>query len=168
MGRKKILSWFRSDDSDFTYISDIIGASKYLPYDSNVFLLLQKQQYLGENDTSKVSKLQRKLVFDIVAEIVDRNRQLPPWNVISLIECTKSFKHVCSKFQKIREQELADNLLDLICGVLKRDLTGNNGWGDHPVEISETVLYIERLIFKNLARRVILNSYGRESDARPS
>lgn len=148
---------FISDDSDFAYISDIIRASKYLPDDSGVFLLLEKQQYLNGNDTSKVSKLQRKLVFDIVAEIVDRNRQLPPWNVISSNECTNSVKHMCSEFQKIREREPADNLLDLICGVLKRDLAGNNGWGDHPVEMSEAVLYIERLIFKDLVSETILD-----------
>ncbi|KVI03897.1 protein LONGIFOLIA 1 [Cynara cardunculus var. scolymus] len=148
---------FISDDSDLTYISDIIRASKYLPDDSGVFLRLEKQQYLNGNDTSKVSKLQRKLVFDIVAEIVDRNRQLPPWNAISFNECTNSVNHICSEFQKIREREPADNLLDLICGVLKRDLAGNNGWGDHPVEMSEAVLYIERLIFKDLVSETILD-----------
>ncbi|KAI3718339.1 hypothetical protein L6452_19204 [Arctium lappa] len=151
--------YFISNDSDFAYISDIIRASKYLPDDddSGVFLLLEKQQYLNGNDTSKASKLQRKLVFDIVAEIVDRNRQLPPWNVILSNESSNSVKHMCSEFQKIREREPADNLLDLICGVLKRDLAGNNGWGDFPVETSEAVLYIERLIFKDLVSETILD-----------
>ncbi|KAI3668097.1 hypothetical protein L6452_43172 [Arctium lappa] len=151
--------YFISNDSDFAYISDIIRASKYLPDDddSGVFLLLEKQQYLNGNDTSKASKLQRKLVFDIVAEIVDRNRQLPPWNVISSNESSNSVKHMCSEFQKIREREPADNLLDLICGVLKRDLAVNNGWGDFPVETSEAVLYIERLIFKDLVSETILD-----------
>ncbi|KAJ9543464.1 hypothetical protein OSB04_023171 [Centaurea solstitialis] len=151
---------FISNDSDFAYISDIIRASKYLPDDSGVFLLLEKQRYVNGNDTSKVSKLQRKLIFDIVAEIVDKNRQLPPWNPISLNESTNSVKHVCSEFRKVRdrEQPAEDNLLELICSVLKRDLAGNSGWGDdRPVETSEAVLYIERLIFKDLVSDTILD-----------
>ncbi|KAI3526674.1 hypothetical protein L1887_05935 [Cichorium endivia] len=141
---------FISDDSDFTYISEILRASKYLPDDSSVFFFLEKQHYYNGNDTSKASKLQRELVFDIVAEILDRNRQLPPWNASS-----NSLHQICSEYQKIRERDPADNLLDLICGVLKKDLAGNNGWGDHPVETSEAILYIERLIFKDLVSETI-------------
>lgn len=144
---------FISDDSDFAYISEILRASKYLPDDSSVFFFLEKQQYFNGNDTSKASKLQRELVFDVVAEILDRNSQLPPWNAVS--ESINSLHQICSEFQKIRERFTNDNLLDPICGVLKRDLAGNNGWEDHPVEMSETVLYIERLVFKDLVSETI-------------
>ncbi|KAI3829715.1 hypothetical protein L1987_03843 [Smallanthus sonchifolius] len=146
---------FTSYDSDFTYISEILRVSKYLPDDSSVFFFLEKQQYLTGNGSSKGSKLRRKLVFDVVAEIIDRNGELPPWNSISLTESSNSVKQICLEFQKIREPETAENLLDLICTVLKRDLAGNNGWGDQPVEVSEAVLYIERLIFKDLVSETI-------------
>ncbi|KAI3742632.1 hypothetical protein L1987_60321 [Smallanthus sonchifolius] len=146
---------FISGDSDFTYISEILRASKYHPVDTSIFYYLENQQYLTGDDSSNGSKLRRKLVFDVVAEILDRNRELPPWNSISLTESNNSVKQICSEFQKIREPETAENLLDLICAVLKRDLAGNNGWEDQPVEISEAVLYIERLIFKDLVSETI-------------
>lgn len=146
---------FISDDSDFTYISEILQASRYLPDDSNVFLFLEKQQYLNGNDTSKGAKLRRKLVFDIVVEILDRNRELPPWKAITITESGKPLKQICSELQKIREPETAENLLDPICTVLKGDLAGNNGWDDQPVEVSETVLNLERLMFKDLVSDTI-------------
>ncbi|XP_076924229.1 uncharacterized protein LOC143586601 [Bidens hawaiensis] len=149
---------FISIDSDFTYISKILKALKYLPDESSVFRYLEKQYYdydNNNNESSTGSKLQRKLVFDVVNEILRRNRDLPPWNAISLTESSNAVKVICTEFKAIREHETAENLLDLICKVLKKDLAGNNGWGDHPVEVSESVLYIERLIFKDLMSETI-------------
>lgn len=143
---------FTSNDPDFTYISQILQASKYLPDDSNLFFLLEKQQFLNGTNTSKASKLYRKLIFDTVSELLDQNEQLPPWKVT---ESHNSVKQICSEFEKIREPEKADNVLDLVCVVLKGDLARNNGWGDNPVETSEAVLNIERLIFKDLVCETI-------------
>ncbi|KAK9281461.1 hypothetical protein L1049_004364 [Liquidambar formosana] len=53
----------KPDDCDFLYISEILRASDYLPEDSDIFLLLEKQQYLQGKDTSKASTLQRKLIL---------------------------------------------------------------------------------------------------------
>ncbi|KAF5820589.1 putative protein LONGIFOLIA 1/2 [Helianthus annuus] len=146
---------FIADDSDFTYISEILRALKYVSDDSSVFYFLEKQQKARnslENDTTRCSKLRRKLVFDAVNEIIDRNRELPPWK---LTESNDSVNQICLEFQKIREPETAENLLDLICTLLKKDLAGNNVWSDQPVEVSEAVLYIERLIFKDLVSETI-------------
>nr|GEU57061.1 protein longifolia 1 [Tanacetum cinerariifolium] len=143
---------FPSNDPDFTYISQILQASKYLPDDSNLFFLLEKQQFLNGTNTSKASKLHRKLIFDTVSELLDQNEQLPPWIVT---QSHNSAKQICSEFEKIREPEKADNVLDLICVVLKRDLASNNGWGNNPIETSEAVLNIERLIFKDLVCETI-------------
>lgn len=137
----------KSDKSDFTYISDILRASQYqLPEESDVFLLLEKQQYLKGSDTSKVSSLQRKLIFDTINEIIDRYKQRPPWKAFPV----PSLDKVWSDFQTIREPESAEDLFETICGVLKRDLAGDDGWGEFPVEKSEAVLEIERLIFKDV------------------
>lgn len=48
-------------------------------------------------------------------------------------------------------------MFDIICGVLRKDLAGDSvsGWGDCPVEMSEAVLDIERLIFKDLIGETI-------------
>ncbi|XWS36353.1 hypothetical protein CRYUN_Cryun20dG0077900 [Craigia yunnanensis] len=148
------------DDGDFIYISDILGASNYLLDDSDFFLLLEKQQYLKGKDTSKVSRLQRKLIFDTINEILNRKRQLQPWKLIS---CTNSgaeqtsLQQIWSEFQKIRERDSSDDLFEIICGLLRKDLAGDaiNGWGDCPIEMSEAVLDIERLIFKDLIGETI-------------
>ncbi|XAR61153.1 hypothetical protein NMG60_11034777 [Bertholletia excelsa] len=151
-----------SDDCDFIYISDILRASNYLPEDCDVFLLLEKQQYLKGKDTSRASRLQRKLIFDTITEILDRNRQLPPWKLISHSNSSAlkpSLRQIWSEFQRIRERDTAgaEDLFDTICGVLRKDLAEDaiNGWGDCPVEMSEAMLDIERLIFKDLVGEMI-------------
>lgn len=141
-----------SEDSDFVYICDILKASQYLPEDSDIFMLLEKQQYLEGKDASKVSRLERKLIFDTINEILDWNRQLPPWKSVSW-----THENIWSEFQRIRKRDTAEDLFETICGILKKDLAGDaiNGWGDSPVEMSESVLDIERLIFKDLIGETI-------------
>ncbi|KAJ9188068.1 hypothetical protein P3X46_003463 [Hevea brasiliensis] len=156
----KLKSEENSNDCDFIYISDIIRASNYLPEDSDVFLLLEKQQYLEGKDTSAVSRLQRKLTFDTVVEILNRKKQLPPWKAISCANSAggeTSLQQIWSEFQRIRERDASDDLLEVICGLLKKDLAGDSisGWGYCPIEMSETVLYIERQIFKDLIGETI-------------
>ncbi|KAJ6685014.1 hypothetical protein OIU79_015151 [Salix purpurea] len=158
-----------SDDRDLVYISDIIRASNCLPEDSDIFLLLEKQQCLKGKDTSKVSTLQRKLVFDTITEILNRRRHLPPWKAISLTNPASgpiSLQQIWSEFQRIQERDASDDLFEVICGVLRKDLAGDtvNGWGDCPIDMSEAVLDIERLIFKDLIGETIrdLAGFGRK------
>ncbi|KAL6527665.1 hypothetical protein OROMI_029476 [Orobanche minor] len=141
-----------SDDSDYIYISDVLRAMHYLPEDSNTFPLLEKQQYLKGHDTSEVARLHRKLIFDTIFEILDRNKglTLTPWNNGSF-----TLEKIWSEFERIREGEKdsgGEDLFETIRSVLKRDLArdGINGWGGCPVGMSEAVLDIERLIFKDL------------------
>ncbi|XP_059660437.1 protein LONGIFOLIA 1 [Cornus florida] len=150
----------KSDDCDFVYISEILRASNYLPEDADVFLLVEKQQCLKGKDTSPVSRLQRRLIFDTINEIVERNSQLPPWKALSWANSgtrKPSLNQIWSEFQRIRERDSAEELFEIICGVLRKDLAGDgvNGWGDCPVEMSEAVLDIERLIFKDLVGETI-------------
>ncbi|KAL6499526.1 hypothetical protein OROGR_027436 [Orobanche gracilis] len=141
-----------SDDSDYIYISDVLRAMHYLPEDSNTFPLLEKQQYLKGHDTSEVARLHRKLIFDTIFEVLDRNRGLAPWNNGRIT--MPSVEKIWSEFERIREREKdsGEDLFETICSVLKRDLARDaiNGWGGRPVETSEAVLDIERLIFKDL------------------
>ncbi|PSS14589.1 Protein LONGIFOLIA like [Actinidia chinensis var. chinensis] len=149
-----------SDDCDFVYVSEILRVSSYLPDDSDTFILLEKKQYLQGNDTSEVSRLHRKQIFDTVTEILHRNRQFPRSKVLSWsnsIAGKPSRSQIWSEFQRIRERDSAEGLLEMICGVLQRDLAGDaiNGWGCCHVETSETVLDIERLIFRDLVGEAI-------------
>ncbi|KVH94350.1 hypothetical protein Ccrd_003589 [Cynara cardunculus var. scolymus] len=147
---------FISDDTDFIYISEILRMSPYLHEDRS-FSLAEK--LYKSNDTSNVSKRQRKLVFDVIVEILDRNRQLPPWKAASLANSGSgtSLKQIWSEFQKIREINTGDGMLELISGVLKKDLIEINGWIDHPIETSDAILDIERMIFKDLVSEAIVD-----------
>ncbi|KAJ0897759.1 putative protein LONGIFOLIA [Helianthus annuus] len=65
-----------------------------------------------KKDTARCSKLQRKLVFDAINEIIDRNRGQPSWK---LTESSDSVKDNCCEFQKIRKPETAKNLFAVRC-----------------------------------------------------
>ncbi|XP_050237324.1 protein LONGIFOLIA 1 isoform X2 [Mercurialis annua] len=149
-----------SEDCDFIYISDILKAFNYLPEDSDVFLLLEKQQYLKGKDSSKVSRLQRKLIFDTIQEILNRKRRFSSWKASICVNSSRegtTLQQIWSEFRIIRERESSDDLLEVICGMLKKDLAGDalNGWRDCQIEMSDAVLDIERLIFKDLIGETI-------------
>lgn len=153
-------------DDDFVYVSDIVRASHYLPHESDVFSLLEKQRRLKGKGTCKVSRLQRKLIFDTVHEILDRNRRLPPWKVATWGQHgASSPDKVWSEFQRVRERDAAQDMFDTICGVLKKDLAGDgiSGWEDCPLEMSEMILDIERLVFKDLIGEAIRDLAALES-----
>ncbi|PIA45108.1 hypothetical protein AQUCO_01700565v1 [Aquilegia coerulea] len=148
----------KSNDSDFLYVSEILRASNCLSEDTDVFWLLEKHQY--RTNSSDSSRLHRKLVFDIITEILDRKTHLPPWKTfpgIKYITGSSHLEHIWSEFQRIREKDPAEDLFEIICGVLKKDMAGDSitGWGDTPIETSEAVLDIERLIFKDLVVETI-------------
>ncbi|KAK8693935.1 hypothetical protein V6N13_071502 [Hibiscus sabdariffa] len=150
----------KADDCDFIYISDILRAFDCLHDGSDVFLLLEKPQYVKGKGTSKASRLHRKLIFDTIIEILDRKKQLPPWKLISVTNLESgetSLQRIWSEFQKIRERDTSDDLVEAICGVLRKDLAEDafNGWEGSPIEMSEAVLDIERLIFRDLIGETI-------------
>ncbi|KAF9618627.1 hypothetical protein IFM89_002322 [Coptis chinensis] len=149
---------YNSNDLDFVYVSEILKASTCVSEDTNVFWLLEKQQY--RTNSSDNSRLHRKLVFDIITEILNRKTLLPPWKTFSSTKCISGTSHlqqIWSEFRRIREKDPAEDLFEIICGVLKKDMAGDstNGWGDTPMETSEAVLDIERLIFKDLVVEAI-------------
>ncbi|KAK8614684.1 hypothetical protein V6N13_068480 [Hibiscus sabdariffa] len=161
----------KSDDCDFIYISDILRASNYMPDDADIFLLLEKQQNLKGKHTSKVYTLQRKLIFDTIQEILNRKGRLPPWK-LDPWSGHASLQQIWSEFQKIRERDSSDDLFEAICGVLRKDLAGDaiSGWEDCPIEMSEAVLDIERLVFKDLIVETIrdLADFVGKSDKFPA
>ncbi|KAL5712477.1 hypothetical protein ACHQM5_014646 [Ranunculus cassubicifolius] len=148
----------KSNDSDFLYVSEILRASTCLSEDTDVFWLLEKEQY--RTNSSDSSRLHRKLVFDITTEILDRKTQLPPWKTFSSAKCTpkaSNLHQIWSEFQRIRERDQAEELFEIIGCVLRKDIEGDSitGWGETPMETSEAVLDIERLIFKDLVVETI-------------
>lgn len=134
------------EDNDFVYVSEVLRASNYLPEDSDMFLLLEHQQYLKGDDTSKVSTLQRLLIFDTIHEIINRKRHLPPWNA----ENAPTLQGIWSEFRRVREREESEDMFEVICGILRKDMNVENEWSECHVEIGDVVLDIERFIFKDL------------------
>ncbi|OIW12645.1 hypothetical protein TanjilG_24578 [Lupinus angustifolius] len=149
-----------SEDCDFAYVSEILRACSYMPEDIDIFLLLEKQQSLKGKDTSKASKLQRRLIFDTINEILNRTQQLPPWKAVSLGE---KRHRIWLEFRRIREREESEELFEVICGVLKKDMAEEmSGWGEWTMEMGDVVLDMERLVFKDLIAETIqqIASFG--------
>lgn len=164
-----------SNDHDFLYISEILKAFDSFSDDNcDLFLLLEKQRYLKGNGTSKASTLERKLIFDTIAEILDEKKNLPPWKAVSWTESISSrpsVRRIWSEFRRIRERDTAEDLFEIICGILRKDLSiggSINGWGDNPKEMSEAVLDIERQIFKDLVGATIRDFAAFEGSCRVS
>ncbi|KAL8142572.1 hypothetical protein V2J09_015604 [Rumex salicifolius] len=136
-------------DPDFVYVSEILTALNSLTNDSDIFLGLENQRSMKGRDNTKTSRLKRQLIFDTVAEILDRNRGLPPWKSSSI---RPELTQIWSELQTIDVKNEPEDLFEVICGVMKRDMAGDSihGWGECHVEVSDAVLDIERLIFKDL------------------
>lgn len=146
-----------NQDPDFVYMSEILRALDHPPEDTDIFLLLEKQQYLKGEDVTKASMLHRRLIFDMTIEIFERNRIMPPWKFPSWTNQKPLLQNVWIEFQRIRDRQAADDICQLICGVLEKDLAADaiTGWEDCPVELSQAVLDVERLMFKDLVGETI-------------
>ncbi|XP_010413149.1 PREDICTED: zinc finger CCCH domain-containing protein 18-like [Camelina sativa] len=145
-----------SSDSEYVYISDILRASHCLPQESDIFSLLEKQQYLKGKCASRAAAQERRLIFDAVQEIVGRRCRLPPWMMVA--EADK-MQVIWCEYQKIRKTKSSteaeeEDLVGYVCGVLGRDLSEDR-WRDRQVDMSEAVLDIERLVFKDLIGETI-------------
>ncbi|XP_051142271.1 protein LONGIFOLIA 2-like [Andrographis paniculata] len=161
-----IMSKHEEDCNNLNYISDVVIRTTHCFREvSDNFLLLEKQQYLKGKDMSKLSTMQRKVIFDVVNEILDRNEGLPPWSVMNQRITKPSVDEVWLEFQRIQVQNIGEDMFDTICGVLKKDLAGDGvtGWSFNQVEMSEMVLDIERLIFKDLIGESIRDMVALES-----
>ncbi|XP_077245443.1 zinc finger CCCH domain protein [Tasmannia lanceolata] len=150
-----------SDDQDFLYVSEILRSSHHNPRNSDLFALLEKQHFTNSktNSSSKASRLHRRVVFETVTEIFERKRHVSPWQAFSRSvtfagDGKQLLCQIWSEVKRIRERDRSEEIGDVICGILVRDMAGD-GWGDPTVEISDAVLDIERLIFKDLIAETI-------------
>ncbi|GAA0144703.1 hypothetical protein LIER_05081 [Lithospermum erythrorhizon] len=142
-----------SENCELVYISEILRTCNYFPGDCETFALLEKQQFLkGKDMSNNVSRLQRKLIFDTINEMLERHRQLPPWNGFS----RPPLEEFWSEFQRIRDSDnnQDNDLVETICAIVKKDLAGD-GWGEHSMELSAVILDIERMIFRDLVTESI-------------
>lgn len=152
------------DRHELVYISDILRAISCVPEDADVFLLLEKQYYLKGNNTSTVTILDRKLIFDTITELLSRKQHYQLWRNSSSEK--SPLQQIWTEFNEMKEVNASEDLFESICGVLRKDLARDavTGWGESPVEMSEVVVDIERLIFKDLISDTIWNLAAAISD----
>ncbi|KAK1310396.1 hypothetical protein QJS10_CPA08g00255 [Acorus calamus] len=121
---------------------------------------------------SDQARLQRKLLSDAAAEILERKREVSPYEAFarsrSAVDRTApEVGEVWAEVGRLAAAPPTDgDLCDVVCGALKKDLEGRGGdgrWSDRSVEMSEVVLGIERMVFKDLVAETIggLAMHGR-------
>ncbi|KAK1296022.1 hypothetical protein QJS10_CPB15g01896 [Acorus calamus] len=121
---------------------------------------------------SDQARIQRKLLSDAAAEILERQREVSPYEAFgrsrSAVERpAPEIGEVWAEVGRLAAAPPTDgDLCDVVCGALKKDLEGRGGdgrWSDRSVEMSEVVLGIERMVFKDLVAETIggLAMHGR-------
>ncbi|MQL90053.1 hypothetical protein Taro_022646 [Colocasia esculenta] len=152
------------DDSDFLYVSEILRSSDPQQMAESSSWSEKTGDDAADSDP-KAQPLHRRLVFDAVSEIVERRSQVSPWeSFLRSRSPTPGAKprllpgEVWAELRRIQDHDPADDLCDLICGILRRDMASSaaeRAWVDRPAEMSDAVLDIERLIFKDLIAETI-------------
>lgn len=155
-----------AEDHDLAYVSNILIRLDRHVDRSDLYASLEKGQQMG--NPSKASSLHRRLLFDVVVEIVDRMADVPTWETFSQTSPAVAggsnraelLRQVWAEVRRIQEATLteASDLNAVTCGAIRMDMVaaGDAGWGSaSAVEMSNAVLYIERQLFKDLIADVI-------------
>ncbi|KAK1267347.1 hypothetical protein QJS04_geneDACA021854 [Acorus gramineus] len=128
------------------------------------------------NSTNTPMRIHRKLLSDAAAEILERNRRVSPYEAFtrsrSAAAAAMEVPEMGGLWAEVRrmvaEGVVASSdgdLCEVVRGALKRDLEGRDRWWwDRSGELSELVLGIERLVFKDLIAETI---GGLATSARP-
>jgi Domain of unknown function (DUF4378) len=146
-----------SDDQDYIYLCEFLRVSSRRCDLSRTCELLKKH-----HQSSDATSQQRGVVYDAVKEIVENSRQVSPWDAFTghLGPAPHTLKqHVWGELQKIREPTVSfSELVDLneaTCQAIEKDFSADHRWNKQSIEISDAVLQIERLIFKDLVADTI-------------
>ncbi|KAK8933431.1 hypothetical protein KSP39_PZI015417 [Platanthera zijinensis] len=140
---------------DYAYVADVVRDSD-LNYDA--FAVIENRHH-----SSASSPLHRRLLFDTVIELVDRKRQLAPWDAfcrsIPAGGGTSLIKEVWEELRRIQEHDGAGDAMEVTRAVIRKDMAapanGEQGWGVSGAEMSSAVLHIERQLFKDLVADTI-------------
>ena len=131
-------------DDDVAYIAEILPRASLMRADSY----------------RKSLPLQQRLFFDAVKEIAGRRSEVPPWEsfrssrAARMMETDVRPEEVWTELRRLQERAPGEgqDLCEVIGGVLRKDLEGPF---DASAEISDAVLDIERLVYKDLVGEAI-------------
>ncbi|RWW81522.1 hypothetical protein BHE74_00010067 [Ensete ventricosum] len=164
-------------DRDYAYVCDVVRATRrrFGEASDAVYATLEKRR---PAEASKAARLHRRVVFDTVSEMLDRKRRrVPPWDAFSSPSgpcpggCGEEealLREVWAEVRRIREQVADDDQDAVACGAVRKDMSGGlaDGWARHAAEMSDAVLHIERLIFKDVVAETIRDLAGAPSTPR--
>lgn len=151
------------DQEDYIYVAEIVRASDRLRGPSDAYTLLEKRRQWPPS-----TRPRRRLLFDAVAEILDRmrRRHASPWDAFARAgaplppSAPRSLvRHVWGEVRRMREPVAAagggEDVDEVACGAIRRDVADDVAWARPSAELSDAVLRIERLIFKDLVADTI-------------
>ncbi|URE25719.1 hypothetical protein MUK42_17336 [Musa troglodytarum] len=154
-------------DRDYAYVCDAVRATRrYGEASDAVYATLEKGRCRHPAEASEAARLHRRVVFDTVSEMLDRKRRVPPWDAFSSPSgpspggCGEEealLREVWAEVRRIREQVADDDQDAVACGAVRKDMSGAlaDGWARQAAEMSDAVLHIERLIFKDVVAETI-------------
>ncbi|PIN14533.1 hypothetical protein CDL12_12829 [Handroanthus impetiginosus] len=147
-------------DSSFVSTTDQLLPSHHL-INPDMFHVLEQTEEIEKNDSMKLNKkIQRKIIFDMVDEILVRkitsgrlfpvgNKRTSPQGLLK--EVYLEMDHVC----RIEDRSLDDND-DEVTRLLTADMMyQSEDWANYSGEVPSLVLDIERQIFKDLINEVV-------------
>ncbi|KAG6524723.1 protein LONGIFOLIA 2-like [Zingiber officinale] len=162
--------WPEDVDHDYAYVCEVVRAChRYKESCGAVYAMLEKRH---AGNSCKADRLHRRLVFDTVAEILDRKRRVSSREAFSRTAPSSPaclaggdellLRQVWTELQRIREQLAAEeeesNVEDTaVVSAVRKDINAGltDGWTRPGAEMSDAILHIERLIFKELVSETI-------------
>ncbi|CAL9146997.1 unnamed protein product [Musa hybrid cultivar] len=162
-------------DHDYAYVCDVLRVSDRNGDASDAVYTILERRCCRHRGASRAGRLHRRLLFDTVAEILERSRGVCPWEAFSCAGPPQAdggeevVRQVWTEVRRIREQVAADGQDGAACGAVRKDMAARHaeGWSLPAVEISDAVLLIERLIFKDLVVEIILALADAANESRP-
>lgn len=142
-------------DPDYIFVAEIMRYSDRCHDSFKLFLSLEKHHKLcGTGDTSH----HRRLLNDLVCEILNRHRHMSSWEAFKHVKSTSSTRYsqmpdtgsVWQQIQQMREPIISNDVADVTSSAVSKDMDADHTWAYQPAELSEAVLQVERMIFKDL------------------
>ncbi|URD73291.1 hypothetical protein MUK42_09752 [Musa troglodytarum] len=162
-------------DHDYAYVCDVLRVSDRNGDASDAVYRILERRCCRHRGASRAGRLHRRLLFDTVAEILERSRRVCPWEAFSRAGPPPAdggeevARQVWTEVRRIREQVAADDQDGAACGAVRKDMAARHteGWSLPAVEISDAVLLIERMIFKDLVVEAIRALADAANESRP-
>ncbi|KAJ4796400.1 Protein LONGIFOLIA 1 [Rhynchospora pubera] len=148
-------------DPDYVFVAEIMRLSSGSHDLSKLFASLEIGHELRR--TGAANSHHRHLLYDLVFEILNRHRHMSSWDAF---KCARSIsftrysqmidtRSVWQEIQGMKELIITNEVQDVTCSAVSRDMDADHEWTQPSVEVSDTVLQIERMVFKDLVADMI-------------